>query len=205
MSKHEKEDSLLNLQEQFVIFILDLFKTLMKSAAACSLLTFPAEETFSRKHIAGWYAIHHLLTANAIREPYDFTGELDAFLGGEGLTQTCKDIHLKTFDAADTENLQEMIWAKYFDNVNEPVKGMLTYLKPHLLTIDNLPVIHSITVELQKKVDSLFELRKENVLADAKEKEKEDLSAAAATAAALAQLEALKIFPYRWTVPRTRY
>ena len=88
-----------------------------------------------------------------------------------------------------------MIWAKYFDNSNEPVKGLLTYLKPHLLTAENLPVIHSITVELQKKVDNLFELRKENVLADAKEKEKEDLSAAAATAEALARMEALKKSP----------
>ena len=71
---------------------------------------------------------------------------------------------------------------------------MLTYFKPHLLTKEYHPVLHCITVELQKKVN-MFKLRKKNVLADAIEKGKEDLGAAAATLAAIAQLEALKKSP----------
>ena len=100
----------------------------MKVAAACSLLIIPNEETCSQKHITGWYVTHHITAASFIQESYSFAVDLDTYLGGEGLKQTCINIHLKTFDAADIENLHKMIYKKHSDNKNEFVPAMLTYL-----------------------------------------------------------------------------
>ena len=56
---------MLSLEETFheklAELLIELFKTLLKAAAAQNLLIFPTKETFSAKQPSGWYSINHFL------------------------------------------------------------------------------------------------------------------------------------------------
>ena len=69
--------------------------------------------------------------------------------------------------------LLQLVSESHFDNNKEPVKGLLTYLKPHLLNGTSPPVLHSLIVLTLSCHTHMLKLRKVNAYTNVNVKDKE--------------------------------